>query len=299
MANLHAQLPYGWRDGKLLSIEEAERGLACGCICPACRAPLVAKKGAKHAHHFAHYRGQSCAHGLETGLHLKAKEILERVRRIALPAVFLHRQETPYFPAQLIRFDQVQVEQRAGDLRPDLILHAGARRLLVEVAVTHAAPEQKIKRLQQLGLPALEIDVLAMYQQAIRQSGSFTAAYYEQALIHGLAHKRWLYNPKKQSAEYRLRKAAAARPVQHSIVKGYHRYIVPGCPLGKRFWRTGFREGKSYAQLWQDCLHCPRCLEISYRQELAGFRLAPQEPREVLCWGHLPLPQAPEWASCI
>jgi hypothetical protein len=30
MANLHAQLPYGWRDGKLLSIEEAERGLACG-----------------------------------------------------------------------------------------------------------------------------------------------------------------------------------------------------------------------------------------------------------------------------
>ena len=299
MANIHTQLPYGLREGRLLSIEEAARGLACGCICPACEAPLVARKGEKQAHHFAHYKGQGCAHGLETGLHLKAKEILERRRHIALPAVFLHRQKSPYFRPQLIRFDKVQLEQYLGNLRPDIILEAGPRRLLLEVAVTHASPERKIKRLQQLGLPALEVDALAIYQKAIQQNGSFTPAHYESELIHGLEQKRWLFNPKKPGAEYRLRKEAAARPVRHSLVKGFHRYIVPGCPLGKRYWRSGFREGKSYAQLWQDCLHCPRCLEITYRQEMTGYRLAPQEPQEVLCWGHLPLPQAPDWASCI
>ncbi len=284
------QLPFGLRDGRLLRVEEVARGLSCGCVCPACREPLVAKKGARHAPHFAHHRGGSCAHALETALHLRAKEILEQARRIAVPQVCLHRQQQPLFPAQLIRFDNVRVEQHFGGIVPDLLLEAGSRRLLLEIAATHPAPEKKLKRLQQLGLPALEIDVLHI---ANVPSG------FDSDLIHGLAHKRWLFHPKKQGVEYRLRREAAARPVRHRYFKGRHSFIVPGCPLYKRRWQSGFRKGQGYASLWQDCLYCSRCLEIIYKLETVGYRATPQEPRQVLCWGHLPLPQAPEWVSTV
>ncbi|MCB0553709.1 MAG: hypothetical protein KDD02_09180 [Phaeodactylibacter sp.] len=291
-------LPFGLRDGRLLSIEEAARGLACGCICPACQEPLVAKKGARHAHHFAHHRGSSCAYGLETALHLKAKEILEQARRITLPPVFLHRQQQPLFRAQLIRFDKVRVEQYLDGIVPDLVLEAGPKRLLLEIAATHPAPEKKRRRLQQLGWPALEIDILPLARDLLHDfSRGFTS--FSDGLIHGLAHKRWLFHPKKQGIEYRLRKEAAARPVRHRYFKGYHGYLVPDCPLNKRRWRSGFREGKSYALLWQDCLYCPQCLEINFHNETVGYRLSPQEPKTVCCWGHLPLPRAPEWVSTV
>lgn len=38
------KLSYGLREGKLISIEDVEKGLECKCICPACKGMLVAIK---------------------------------------------------------------------------------------------------------------------------------------------------------------------------------------------------------------------------------------------------------------
>lgn len=54
------QLIYAIKDGMATSIENVESGLKCGCICPSCGEPLVARKGAKRMHHFAHYSGHNC-----------------------------------------------------------------------------------------------------------------------------------------------------------------------------------------------------------------------------------------------
>ena len=40
--------------GEVLSIDKVERGLACGCVCPACGTRLEARKGEIVRHHFAH-----------------------------------------------------------------------------------------------------------------------------------------------------------------------------------------------------------------------------------------------------
>ena len=63
------------RNGKLISINEAKRGLACNCICPACKSVLIARKGDVRIPHFAHYKNNSCATGYQTSLHLLAKEL--------------------------------------------------------------------------------------------------------------------------------------------------------------------------------------------------------------------------------
>lgn len=295
-----AHIPFGLRGHQLLSIEEVPRGLACDCLCPACGAQLIAKKGTRQAHHFAHYRGSACAHALETCLHLKAKEVFERARQVAVPPVCLHRQTTAIFEAQLLRFERVRLEQRLGKVVPDIILESGSnKRLLVEIAVTHSSGARKAIQLKKQGLPAIEIDVLAIYRQLARENGQFASAAFERELIQGLGHKRWLFNDKQQRIEYRLKKQAAERPVKHRYFKGYHGYIVPGCPLEKRRWHSGFREGESYANLWQDCLYCHRCFEVIYDKTIAGFEEVPQLPLAVRCWGHLPLPRAVGWASSV
>lgn len=82
-----AQLVYGLRpDGTLVHITEVQRGLACGCICPACDGQLVArKKDDHHVPHFAHSSGEACGGGPETVLHLLAKEAFRANPKMLLP----------------------------------------------------------------------------------------------------------------------------------------------------------------------------------------------------------------------
>lgn len=61
--------------GKLISVDDVPNGKKCGCFCPACKEPLMAKnQGNKRVHHFAHQSGTECAYALESMLHLLAKE---------------------------------------------------------------------------------------------------------------------------------------------------------------------------------------------------------------------------------
>lgn len=45
-------------DGLIRFIGEVERGAACGCVCPVCESPLVAKQGSINEWHFAHEASQ-------------------------------------------------------------------------------------------------------------------------------------------------------------------------------------------------------------------------------------------------
>ena len=52
------QLEYGVQNGKIINIMDLpveSKGLQCDCVCPGCGGRLVARKGAKKKHHFAHY----------------------------------------------------------------------------------------------------------------------------------------------------------------------------------------------------------------------------------------------------
>ena len=49
MKTAGSELVYGLKDGKLIYIDEAENGLDCGCVCPSCGKPLIARQGQKNA----------------------------------------------------------------------------------------------------------------------------------------------------------------------------------------------------------------------------------------------------------
>ena len=78
MASKQLNLIYATRDGSIVSIDDVKSGLKCGCTCPACGELLIAKKGQKMMHHFAHHSGHTCEYGYESSLHLAAKDILSK-----------------------------------------------------------------------------------------------------------------------------------------------------------------------------------------------------------------------------
>ena len=147
------QLIYAIKDGVATSIENVESGLKCGCICPSCGEPLVARKGAKRMHHFAHYSGHNCEYGYETSLHLAAKEILSKANRIMLPAVYIQFPNSPkapelYCESKEIEIERVELEKRFQDVIPDVVIYAGGKQLFLEVYVTHAIDDVKLKKLK-------------------------------------------------------------------------------------------------------------------------------------------------------
>jgi len=75
------------KNGRVVSVDQVENGLACGCRCPDCDGILIAKnRGEIKVHHFAHESGQICETSQETALHLLAKEVLIEQKAILLPS---------------------------------------------------------------------------------------------------------------------------------------------------------------------------------------------------------------------
>lgn len=188
--------------GVLRHVDEVENGLACGCLCPSCGAPLVAKQGVRTTHHFAHEGDSDCAGGVETALHLAAKEILSHELRMVVPEVYAPaeamdssgrvHQSKRALPAKTVSFESVSAEVRLGGVVPDIVATVGGRTLLIEVAVSHFADDAKKSLLRDLGFAAVEIDLSGMAE-------GWTWHSLTEAIVKQTAAKKWLFNPKADS----------------------------------------------------------------------------------------------------
>lgn len=158
------KLPYGLRDGRLVHVDEVERGIACGCVCPACGHRLMARKGEKTSHHFAHYKGEDCKRGYESAIHIAAKELIEKYQRVILPTVELcFHGNSPHLwtlsEVSVVQFDRVELEKRFDGFRPDVVAYKGDTPLIIEITVTNETSEEKLQRILDAGISVLEIDL--------------------------------------------------------------------------------------------------------------------------------------------
>jgi hypothetical protein len=185
------RLAYGkLPDGRIVHIADVPSGIACGCRCPGCEQMLVAKHCREKSDHFSHHNGFECNSARETAVHLLAKQVLEEALHIRLPewSVSRRSRRTVLQKADTLRFDSAPLEQRMGNIIPDIVLHKLERSLLVEIAVTHPCGPEKIQRLRELELSAVEIDLSFLRYDAplrvIRDA------------VLDRAERRWLSNPR-------------------------------------------------------------------------------------------------------
>lgn len=152
---------YGLRDGTLVSATEVQRGLACGCFCPACGGTLVAKKGSYRTAHFAHFDREDCGGWLETIVHQRAKALLIEEKKLMLPPVYrVPGTGECKSPWKLVTFEKIDLEVTLGNGRADAIGIINGRPLAIEIAVTHKISKKRIFEYRELGHAAVEIDFL-------------------------------------------------------------------------------------------------------------------------------------------
>lgn len=162
-------------NNKLVFVDDVPTGLDCNCYCPSCHERMVAKNAGKaqnRQHHFAHASGVDCGGYRESLLHIWSKQIIDQHKSFALPSYSVQDGcliiDNPYevksfdFPAKVISFTQVEIEQRndTNKLQPDIVgITSDGLRLWIEIAVTHKCSLDKIAQIKDLDINCIEVEI--------------------------------------------------------------------------------------------------------------------------------------------
>lgn len=203
------RVPFGLKDGRMWTANQVLRGLDCGCVCPACKAPLVAKAqdSVDRRPHFAHHRETDCRGGFESAVHRMAKQLIHDHLRIQIPAWdgtvdmpnppsklddrgenFVGR--TLEFPARMGALTSALLEVPRGDYVPDVTAHDEEGELLVEIRVRHAVGELKERRVQSDGVRMIEIDLSSVTAEQVLDDAEFNRLVLEES-----ANRHWISYP--------------------------------------------------------------------------------------------------------
>jgi hypothetical protein len=280
----------GLQEGILKHISEVANGLKCECVCPACNKKLIARKGEKRSHHFAHYKNPECKFGAQTAIHLLAKEILEKSEKIKIPPIppaflnteiektndkFISHGEFQEISEEYeVTIDKVYLEKKLRHkFIPDVIIVAKDKQLIIEIAVTHFVGRQKIEKIKKEQISALDIDLSKVANFDSREE-------LEHLIIENIKNKKWLYNHYEEKKVSTRRKQIFEpinrknddrwlhetwlrthyqKPIRYikrkditspTNPKGYRLLVVDNCPKSNREYK-----GRTYATV----TFCEKC----------------------------------------
>ncbi len=242
------KLQYALKDNILVSIDQVEKGLACNCICPACKAQLVAKKGEKNKHHFAHHNGSSCATGYQTSLHLLAKDLINEKKMIKIPPVYCEMfredekdpkgytfKKEKISEATLLEDVKVSLEQKDNGIIPDIIVEYKDRKLYVEIYVSHKVDDNKKTIVQNNNVSMMEIDLSDVKRMISKEELS-------KYLFERTSKSVWIYNAyrnkvkKEQLAKknefikrWKIQKQKEEQERQNKIRSSFEKALCPLC----------------------------------------------------------------------
>lgn len=189
-------VPFGMRDERPVFVSDVALGLDCGCTCPECGEPLIARNrdfpGRRRVRHFQHARASSCPGGFETAIHRMAKEVVATSDAVLLPRwasgdVVIEPEALAIVSARL------EVPLIDGAARPDVLLRGMAEEiefdvLCVEVRVHHAVDAPKRDLLASNGLDTMEIDLSGLTDEAVADPVAFR---YE--VLDNPANRHWVH----------------------------------------------------------------------------------------------------------
>lgn len=196
---------YAKRNDKLIHVSEASRGDSCDCVCVLCGGALTAKKGPVRRHHFAHSFDSNCSGAAESVLHLLSKELIQEMSSIVLPpyhywisrklksgAEVSHDQSV--VKGGVVTIDRVDLETDEDGFRPDVILHSGSKKLIVEIVVTNKVTREKLRRIRKSSLPVIEILL-------IEEDSLLSRDELRKKLCEDVHSKEWIFHPKQREVE--------------------------------------------------------------------------------------------------
>ncbi|WP_051176161.1 competence protein CoiA family protein [Luteimonas mephitis] len=204
------RVPFGLKDGRVWAPSEVAKGRACGCVCPGCHAPLVAKaqESRRKRPHFAHLIDTGCQTGRESGIHMRAKQLIVERQELLIPAWdgdLIDMPNPPHArddegqlhwgrpidrPARRVDLRDLEVERSFGTYQPDVYARDEEGELLIEIYVTHAVGDRKAERVQAHGRRMVEIDLSRLDRDTPHDLAGF-----EHAVLGEPANRIWISCP--------------------------------------------------------------------------------------------------------
>lgn len=226
-------------DDSIIHISDAESGRN-GYFCLGCNGIMQAKKGEVMVHHFSHEprdvtRIGKCTYSDETFRHKLAKEVLQRIKQIKVPAVYkyppkdfegvvnkIKDSETIYASKIGIELyfyedgdgtikynnnnDWTEDDKKFLIIKPDVTFFNSENKpiLFIEIVATHKVNDEKLSKIRKLGVNTVQVTIPKESAQEIENT------FYKTERI------KWLYNNEEAKSEYiriSIRDAEGVSPI--------------------------------------------------------------------------------------
>jgi hypothetical protein len=197
-------------------ITEVALGKQCGCVCPQCKKPVVAKNrefiGRKNRLHFAHLRqsgsGISTDHpscSPESALHSLAKIIIKNNKKIMVPKwmpkqplgdEFVEINELLNNQKEYIEFAfaEEELNLNKNNIRPDLACYSldncHSPICFIEITVTNKLSLDKIEIYKKMNIDVLEIDLSYLYNNDCK----YEEINIEKEILSKITNKRMVFS---------------------------------------------------------------------------------------------------------
>lgn len=224
--NLHIENVYAYNeDQKIIYIGDVpihENGIKKGYFCLGCKRQMQAVKGNKRKQHFKHHvrphsTEKKCSYHDETYRHKLAKDLIQIVGKLKVPAVYkfdpdkksnqaLLIKESHFIDIENVLIERNIYENENGEIeitlqnnssknlliKPDAIILDSNHKpiLIVEFVATHKPDIDKLIKLKRLGIDAIQISIPKSSPEDIEKCFSITE------------HTKWLFNNEESNTDY-------------------------------------------------------------------------------------------------
>ena len=226
-------IPFGLseKEGKFLDVAEVAQGRQCGCICPSCKTPLIARHGQVKEWHFAHATkltssstSKPCKFSFFVSVRLMARQILGDNLEILLPVYedsvsvgldpFYGQMSTLFniTGQKRITLTNIEVEQTFMGRPVDIIGHIGEFSFVIYFTHPGRYVPAEFYHLtdSHCGILAISLESLPyLFLQAKKQQKSYLKILHY-FLTNNLRSKHWVFHPR-----YAQRKQQALSKLRH------------------------------------------------------------------------------------
>lgn len=242
--------------GELIAVNDVERGLACGCICPSCGTCLEARKGQKKKHHFAHKTNKDCLYGAEVSIYRAFYELLKTSKRFFLPDAVLkfnsNKEDELVREGTLISLSSIEFHDDPVNYPPELLCYTGTNCFRVILNIESYYEETDYQSLKEYGRQN-DIAVVNIDLNDLDSLSSFTEL---QQYIDTPEHKSWVFNRIVEEWNQRYQKLA----IEPAVFECGHL-----CLAQKNQYKN------VYSARIVDCIYCQYCYDYAAKE----FCIAP------------------------
>jgi len=232
-------IPFGLNvsDGEFMDVHDVPRGAKCGCICPSCKTPLIARQGNEKEWHFAHASRSvyektenECEFSFYVSVRMMARQIIGDELQLHLPE----------YKETIIKYDQrfdrafskifsitdsktisltnVEVEPTFTGIPVDIVGRIGNFRFVVYFEHPgRCVPHELISPSDtSCGILAISLDSLSRMFLKVKKGGISYQSVLLDYLTGDVASKRWVFHPRYQRCREQAFKTLEAEIASHS-----------------------------------------------------------------------------------